>query len=109
MFGMMEVSVGVTVMRWAVWSIVALATVAGIVGLLGLAVLAILLAVCRMRRGRDSSGRRSVTVLVLGDFGRSPRMQYHSISLAKLDNTMVDVVAYGGTECVEDIARDPHR
>jgi hypothetical protein len=99
----------VTVMRWAVWVIVAVATVAGVVALVGLTALTVLLAVCRLRRTRDSSGRRSVTVLVLGDFGRSPRMQYHALSLGKMDKTAVDVVAYGGTECVEDIARDPDR
>eukprot|EP00041_Stephanoeca_diplocostata_P039226 m.1600846 g.1600846 ORF g.1600846 m.1600846 type:complete len:481 (-) comp25352_c1_seq1:8447-9889(-) len=56
---------------------------------------AILVASCRSASRRDTDGHRSVCVLVLGDFGRSPRMQYHSISLSQLDNTCVDVVAYG--------------
>lgn len=34
-----------------------------------------------------------VQVLVLGDIGRSPRMQYHAISLAK-HRRRVDIVAY---------------
>ena len=42
----------------------------------------------------DTSPKR-VCVLVLGDVGRSPRMQYHSISLA--DNGLaVDLVGFKG-------------
>lgn len=37
---------------------------------------AMIFASCRFANGRDSKGNRSVCVLVLGDFGRSPRMQY---------------------------------
>ncbi|XP_060882633.1 chitobiosyldiphosphodolichol beta-mannosyltransferase [Labrus mixtus] len=36
-----------------------------------------------LRRGRDAETDRRVCVLVLGDIGRSPRMQYHSLSLSK--------------------------
>ncbi|KAI4330165.1 hypothetical protein MLD38_028468 [Melastoma candidum] len=42
------------------------------------------------RRGR-------ACVVVLGDFGRSPRMQYHALSLARQASLEVDVVAYGGS------------
>ncbi|KAK4761693.1 hypothetical protein SAY87_029577 [Trapa incisa] len=42
------------------------------------------------RRGR-------ACVVVLGDFGRSPRMQYHALSLANQALLEVDVVAYGGS------------
>lgn len=38
----------------------------------------------------------SVQVLVLGDIGRSPRMQYHAISIAK-HGGRVDVIGYNGT------------
>ena len=38
---------------------------------------------------------RGVCVVVLGDFGRSPRMQYHALSLAAVF-PRVDVVAYQG-------------
>lgn len=34
-------------------------------------------------RGNRQDKRRNVCVLVLGDIGRSPRMQYHAISLGK--------------------------
>eukprot|EP00051_Salpingoeca_urceolata_P017822 m.245833 g.245833 ORF g.245833 m.245833 type:complete len:131 (-) comp19054_c0_seq9:43-435(-) len=39
--------------------------------------------------------KRSVGVLVLGDLGRSPRMQYHCLSLLGHDRP-VDTIAYGG-------------
>ncbi|CAN6467419.1 unnamed protein product [Victoria cruziana] len=45
--------------------------------------------------------RRRAAVVVLGDLGRSPRMQYHALSLALQTNLEVDIVAYGGS--------DPHR
>lgn len=37
----------------------------------------------------------SVQVLVLGDIGRSPRMQYHAMSIAK-HGARVDVIGYQG-------------
>lgn len=37
-----------------------------------------------------------VQVLVLGDIGRSPRMQYHALSIAKHGGT-VDLIGYHGT------------
>jgi hypothetical protein len=37
----------------------------------------------------------SVQVLVLGDIGRSPRMQYHAMSIAK-HGGRVDIVGYSG-------------
>ncbi|KAL5565079.1 hypothetical protein UlMin_028243 [Ulmus minor] len=44
-------------------------------------------------------GRRGrACVVVLGDIGRSPRMQYHALSLARQASLEVDIVAYGGSE-----------
>jgi len=37
----------------------------------------------------------SVQVLVLGDVGRSPRMQYHAMSIAK-HGGRVDIIGYNG-------------
>lgn len=37
----------------------------------------------RSLRRKNGGNERRVCVLVLGDVGRSPRMQYHSISLSK--------------------------
>ncbi|KAI4325949.1 hypothetical protein MLD38_031307 [Melastoma candidum] len=45
--------------------------------------------------GRGRRGR--ACVVVLGDFGRSPRMQYHALSLARQASLEVVVVAYGGS------------
>lgn len=42
---------------------------------------------------KDKKGR--VAVLVLGDIGRSPRMQYHAISLAT-NGWGVDLIGYDG-------------
>ncbi|KAL3503000.1 hypothetical protein ACH5RR_037449, partial [Cinchona calisaya] len=44
-------------------------------------------------------GRRGrAAVVVLGDIGRSPRMQYHALSLARQAGLEVDIVAYGGSD-----------
>ncbi|CAN1342392.1 UDP-glycosyltransferase TURAN [Linum perenne] len=43
----------------------------------------------------DKRGR--ACVVVLGDIGRSPRMQYHALSLANQANFEVDIVGYGGS------------
>ncbi|RVE70009.1 hypothetical protein OJAV_G00083620 [Oryzias javanicus] len=49
-----------------------------------LAVPAVLLPLCvRRLRRRDAGTERRVCVLVLGDVGRSPRMQYHALSLSR--------------------------
>lgn len=58
-----------------------------------LAVLLLLVALLWMRLYRNKSG---ACVIVLGDFGRSPRMQYHTLSLA--ESYDVTVVANGGTQ-----------
>jgi beta-1,4-mannosyltransferase len=63
------------------------------------------------RRGssRAPAGpRRRVQVVVLGDFGRSPRMQYHALSLADQASLEVDVVAYTGSTPREEIMTHPH-
>eukprot|EP01083_Nonionella_stella_P126573 383183_1 len=41
---------------------------------------------------------QSVVVLVLGDIGRSPRMQYHALSLADQAKYHVDFIGYGETK-----------
>lgn len=47
--------------------------------------------------GRKGKGGRAC-VVVLGDLGRSPRMQYQALSLACQANLEVDIVAYGGSQ-----------
>lgn len=44
---------------------------------------------------REQSGVGLVQVVVLGDAGRSPRMQYHCQSLIEL-KYKVDLIGYGG-------------
>ncbi|XP_057839446.2 UDP-glycosyltransferase TURAN [Cryptomeria japonica] len=44
----------------------------------------------------EKKGRAAV--VVLGDLGRSPRMQYHALSLARQAFFEVDIIAYSGTE-----------
>ena len=55
----------------------------------------------------SSNTIHDVCVLVLGDIGRSPRMQYHILSLLnnKVDDVgfNVSVVAYKGEKCRKDI------
>ncbi|XP_062309603.1 chitobiosyldiphosphodolichol beta-mannosyltransferase isoform X1 [Osmerus eperlanus] len=57
-----------------------------------------------LRKGNGLSERR-VCVLVLGDIGRSPRMQYHAISLSK-HGYSVTFVGFLGTKPHQDILRD---
>lgn len=42
-----------------------------------------------------SQPKTSVQILVLGDIGRSPRMQYHALSIAK-HGGQVDIIGYHG-------------
>lgn len=47
-----------------------------------------------------------IVVLCGGDLGRSPRMQYHALSLAKLGR-QVTLVGYEGEDCCEAVAHIP--
>ena len=51
---------------------------------------------------QPANGRRAA-VVVLGDLGRSPRMQYHALALAN-DGFMVDLVGYGGRPADAEVA-----
>ncbi|KAK1934152.1 UDP-glycosyltransferase TURAN [Phytophthora citrophthora] len=49
---------------------------------------------------------RHAVVMVLGDVGRSPRMQYHALSLARMSpNLRVTLLGYAGERCVPDVAQ----
>ena len=49
-----------------------------------------------------------ICVLVLGDVGRSPRMQYHALSLANMSPaTRVTLVGYEGESCFDDVRAHP--
>ncbi|KAH0951382.1 hypothetical protein HN011_007141 [Eciton burchellii] len=49
---------------------------------------------------------KNVCVLVLGDIGRSPRMQYHAISFAK-EGFTVDIIGYPGSSPLKEIIESP--
>lgn len=71
------------------------------------AVVAVFVAGLAWRLRRRSSGAPVAVVLVLGDFGRSPRMQYHTLSLAAAGRR-VHVVAFAGAAPLAAIAAHPH-
>lgn len=56
---------------------------ASCVALLALALLLPVLLLVAWKRGRRAGAVPHVVVVVLGDVGRSPRMQYHALSLAQ--------------------------
>ncbi|KAL4865400.1 hypothetical protein BDV12DRAFT_149450 [Aspergillus spectabilis] len=62
----------------------------------------------KRRRSSNASGEPKTTlqVLVLGDIGRSPRMQYHALSIAR-GGGQVDVIGYLESEVHPDISAHP--
>lgn len=50
--------------------------------------------------------KKRVSVIVMGDIGRSPRMQYHSLSFA-IEGFCVDIVGYGGSEPIKELSEHP--
>jgi len=56
----------------------------------------------RSQQPDTTEDKPNVLLLVLGDIGRSPRMQYHALSLAE-NNYHVDFVGYKGTEPMKAI------
>ncbi|KAJ3189365.1 mannosyltransferase [Gaertneriomyces sp. JEL0708] len=74
--------------------------------ILSLIVGSIVLAVLVYLRSKQLDGKKSrVVVLVLGDIGRSPRMQYHAVSLAKAGKE-VYLVGYSGTEPIQSVKNE---
>ena len=56
----------------------------------------------RSKSGSGDDSKPRFQILVLGDIGRSPRMQYHAISIGK-HGGLVDLIGYGGEiDCVTD-------
>ncbi|KAL7270464.1 mannosyltransferase [Rhizina undulata] len=58
-----------------------------------------------VRHVKDNKVR--IVVLVLGDVGRSPRMMYHALSIARKGG-QVDLVGYGDTSLPESITSNPN-
>lgn len=99
-------------------SITRLATATAATALAVLAVLSLLLAAVARWRGRRAAARGfrhaaahparpQVCVLVLGDIGRSPRMEFHSLSLAEA-GCEVQVVAYAASPAMAQFAGNEH-
>ncbi|KAJ0413644.1 glycosyl transferases group 1-domain-containing protein [Aspergillus carlsbadensis] len=61
------------------------------------------------RKNSKSAGepKTAVQVLVLGDIGRSPRMQYHALSIAQ-GGGEVDLIGYHDSEVHPDISSNPN-
>lgn len=47
-----------------------------------------------------------LAIVVLGDIGRSPRMQYHAVS-ARQHNCDVDLIGYSGSKLIPKLENDP--
>ncbi|APA09104.1 hypothetical protein sscle_04g038740 [Sclerotinia sclerotiorum 1980 UF-70] len=58
------------------------------------------------RNGEHVEPKISVQVLVLGDIGRSPRMQYHAMSIAK-HGGRVDLIGYQESELPSGLTDNP--
>ena len=56
--------------------------------------------------GKNRSANR-VQILVLGDIGRSPRMQYHALSIAK-HGVQVELIGYRESDIHPDILANPN-
>lgn len=63
----------------------------------------------RLMRDRflnDFRDKKNVCVVVLGDIGRSPRMQHHVMTAIAVKST-VDVIGYSGSPPLQDILNNP--
>ncbi|CAI5736387.1 unnamed protein product [Hyaloperonospora brassicae] len=61
-------------------------------------------AATKLRVARNDDRPHHAVVMVLGDVGRSPRMQYHALSLARMSTSLrVTLVGYAGESCVPDV------
>lgn len=54
-----------------------------------------------------SETKSNVCVVVLGDIGRSPRMQYHATSFLK-EGYNVDLVGYDGSSPIKELQNNPN-
>lgn len=55
------------------------------------------------RRSRiNIRDKKRVCIVVLGDIGRSPRMQYHALSFMN-EGYFVDIIGYFGSEPLEEL------
>ncbi|XP_060757127.1 chitobiosyldiphosphodolichol beta-mannosyltransferase isoform X2 [Neoarius graeffei] len=89
-------------------SLVLLGLVAGLSwswALLPVGVVVFIFILARGLKSRDELAQLNVCVLVLGDVGRSPRMQYHALSLSK-HGYNVTFIGFLGTKPHQDVLED---
>ncbi|PKX94907.1 chitobiosyldiphosphodolichol beta-1,4 mannosyltransferase [Aspergillus novofumigatus IBT 16806] len=60
----------------------------------------------RSKRNASNAAKTTTQILVLGDIGRSPRMQYHALSIAR-GGGQVDIIGYDESEVHPDISSNP--
>ncbi|XP_033327166.1 chitobiosyldiphosphodolichol beta-mannosyltransferase [Megalopta genalis] len=72
-----------------------------------LCVFSLILFVMRKLYIKKYKVEKNICVVVLGDLGRSPRMQYHVLSLIK-EGFTVDFVGYSGANPLKEIQESPH-
>ncbi|XP_069183105.1 chitobiosyldiphosphodolichol beta-mannosyltransferase-like isoform X1 [Procambarus clarkii] len=59
------------------------------------------------KMGDNEREREQVTVVVLGDLGRSPRMNYHALSLSE-EGFEVNLVGFAGSKPQIEVLKDEH-
>ncbi|KAF7179260.1 hypothetical protein CNMCM7691_008192 [Aspergillus felis] len=60
----------------------------------------------RSKKDASNAPKTTTQILVLGDIGRSPRMQYHALSIAR-GGGQVDIIGYNESEVHPDISSNP--
>lgn len=75
---------------------------------LGLVLACVAVLLLKVTFSRNKSNKPHVAVLVLGDVGRSPRMQYHAMSLADIGNFEVDLIGFPGSTPRSEVLENKH-
>lgn len=85
---------------WLIWSVLLITVVPWLSVLLFIIILS-------RRDGKAIEDLRRIQILVLGDIGRSPRMQYHAISCAR-NGMHVDLIGYRDSAINPEVASSPN-
>ena len=72
-------------------------------GLLSVTIGCVLMIPRFIMRGKKD-GKPLIQVVVLGDVGHSPRMQYHTLSLAESGRVRVELIGYKGSKPIEKLS-----
>ncbi|KAI5821302.1 glycosyl transferases group 1-domain-containing protein [Pyronema omphalodes] len=74
--------------------------------ILSLSFSALLILCLPIRYTPPKDGKSRVAILVLGDIGRSPRMQYHALSIARKGG-LVEIIGYDETPARPELLENP--